>query len=246
MANLQSENVETRFIIQDSALKTAYSILILSASGERTILVFRGASEHFEVNDFSDLDLSARWLYLTGFLSQAVLEHIIDQAKKNNTRLAFNPSSGQIKLGLKGLGNILKKIDVLIINREEGASLTSIAYNRPENIFKCLDEYVNGIVVMTDGIKGVMVSDNKTIYKAGIYPEKQVADRTGAGDAFGSGFVASLIAHEKDIERAIKLASANATSVVESIGAKRGILAREDFEKDPRWRDLNIVKTSIQ
>lgn len=258
IANLQAENVETGFIIQDSALKTAYSILILSASGERTVLVFRGASEHFEANDFSSIDLSARWFYLTGFLSQTVLEYILDQAKKINARVAFNPSAGQIKLGLKSLGDILKKIDVLIMNREEGSSLTDIDYKRPEDILRCLDEYVDGIVVMTNGIKGVMVSDNKTIYKAGIYPEKKIADRTGAGDAFGSGFVAGLISQqsaisnqqsaskESAIEYAIRLGSANATSVVESIGAKTGILSREDLEKDARWQKLDIFKISIK
>jgi ribokinase len=50
-----------------------------------------------------------------------------------------------------------------------------------------------------------------------------VVDRTGAGDAFGSGFVA-WYALGKSLEEAITFASANATSVVTKVGATAGIL----------------------
>ena len=111
---------------------------------------------------------------------------------------------------------------------------------------------MDGIAVMTDGPNGAMVSDGESIFSVGTYKEKRVADRTGAGDAFGSGFVAGLMRHheragkiapefsEKAIEYAIKLASANATSVVESIGAEAGILKRTDFESERRFKNLKM------
>jgi len=49
---------------------------------------------------------------------------------------------------------------------------------------------------------------------------------------------------EKDIEAAIKLASANATSKVEAIGAKTGLLRKKDWT-DKRWKKLSIEKISL-
>ena len=245
IANLKSEGISTIFAVQDEKLKTAYSILLLSDSGERTILVYRGASEHFEASDINLRALQAKWFYIAGSIPVGIVSTILGQAKDTDAKMAINPSQSQIKLGLKGLGDVLKKIDVLIINREEGAYLTGIDYKREDKIFKALDEYVKGIVILTDGPKGSLVSDGKNVYKAGIYKEEKILDRTGAGDAYGSGFVSSLIEDEKNIERAIMFASANAASVVESVGAKTGIISKDDFEKNPRWKKLQISKIDI-
>ena len=240
LSNLKSEGVSTGLVVEDEKLKTAYSVLILSNTGERTALVYRDASENLEVEDINPRALNAQWFYIAGSVPLAVLNLILNQAKSVKAKVVMNPSKNQIKLGLKGFGDILKKLDVVILNREEGSLLTGIKYGSVRDIFKKLDEYVTGMIVLTDGPKGVMVSDGQKIYQAGIYKEKIVADRTGAGDAFGSGFVASLISEPNNIERAIKLASANATSVVESVGAKVGILSRDAFENESRWKKLDI------
>ncbi|NCO15593.1 MAG: hypothetical protein GW899_02505, partial [Parcubacteria group bacterium] len=44
----------------------------------------------------------------------------------------------------------------------------------------------------------------------------------------------------------IRLGSANATSVIESIGAKEGILTRQEFEKSPRWKNLLIKVKNLR
>ena len=239
IANLQAEKVDASFVVPDAVSKTAYAILILSTGGERTILVYRGASEEWRPGDIDFEKLQARWFYVSGLLPLDVVEAVLDQAHQIGGKVAMNPSLAQIKMGWAGFGSVLKRLSVLIMNREEGAYLTGLSYKSEEKIFSCLDEYVDGIVVLTDGSSGVWVSDGQAIYRAGIYKEKSIVDRTGAGDAFGSGFVASLML-SNNIERAIRLASANATSVVEYIGAKSGILTKEGFENDARWKDLKI------
>ena len=157
----------------------------------------------------------------------------------------------------KQLKPILSRLDAVILNREEASLLTNIPYEQEEKIFRRLDELVDGIAIMTDGPRGVSVSDGEVIYKSGIFKEKKIVDRTGAGDAFGSAFISALAEYEKKnklpnktfppqaIEYAIRLASANATSVVEHVGAQEGILAKRDFEKNRRWKKIKIESKKI-
>ncbi len=130
--------------------------------------------------------------------------------------------------------------------------LTGVSFNEREGVFKKLDKFMPGILAVTDGDKGALVSDGRFIYRVGVFKEKFVLDRTGAGDAFGSGFVAGLIQQgfsQKNIKQikpenvvyALRLASANATAVVEKIGANSGILTKKDFEKNPRWQKLKVI-----
>ncbi|MDP2734982.1 MAG: PfkB family carbohydrate kinase, partial [bacterium] len=88
--------------------------------------------------------------------------------------------------------------------------------------------------------KGVEVSDGRTRWSASVLPLRNMTDRTGAGDAFGSGFVASLLKHPNDIERAIQFASANATGVLTAWGAAGGLLKKSDSPL--KWGKLKIRK----
>ena len=253
VAELKSEKV-LPVVTRVKDLKTAYSTIMLSEGGERTILVYRGAAD--AVKRFSPEKFLPKWAYIVpGDLPFKKIKTWVDKLKEGGTRVAMNPSSHYVKMGAEKLRPILDKLDLVILNREEAAYLTGSVYEDEAGIFKKMDEMIKGIAVVTDGPRGVVVSDGKNIYKAGVFPEKLV-DRTGAGDAFGSGFVAGLLESEKnktkepvkggvvygenDIKYAIRLASANATSVVERIGAYAGILDRAQFEDEERWKNLEI------
>jgi ribokinase len=78
-------------------------------------------------------------------------------------------------------------------------------------------------VIVSDGPNGSVATDKKTVIEAGIYENVPVVDRTGGGDAFGSGFL-SYWSQGKSLKDSIIFASANSTAVVGQIGAKAGIL----------------------
>ena len=237
------------FIGTDKKLKTAYSI-VLSTGKERTILTYKGACHNLEKKDVPFGKLRARlsnksWFYIAGLSGKSASEilPIIGFAKKNRIKIALNPSGSQLALGLNGLKNILSAVDVLLLNQEEGARLVGLPFNKEKEIFKKLDEYIKGIAVMTKGPKGVVVSDGKNIYSAGVFKEKRYIDRTGAGDAFGSGFVSGLI--RNGIEEGIKLGTANGTAVVEELGAKNGLLTKNQYQNEVRWKNLKISKEKL-
>jgi len=179
VANLQAENIDTRFVITDKALKTAYSMLLLSGNGERTILVFRGASENLEVKEMNWPPLNTRWFYLSGALSLDVINTVLDKAQAIGARVAMSPSARHFDIGLAGMKDVLGRVDVFIMNRAEGSKLTSISYDNEKDIFTKLDDYVKGIVVMTEGPQGVMVSDGKKMYRAGVFAERTLRIYTG-------------------------------------------------------------------
>lgn len=246
---LQRESVKP-LTIQENGKGTAHSTILLSDNGERTILVYRGASEDLKISSINFKNLKAHWVYISpGKISVSVIEKITDYLASKNILIAINPSKYFIENREK-IKPILEKCKVVILNREEAAYLTNEDFKKEKEIFKKLDKAISGIIVMTDGPNGVLVSDGNYIYKAGVFKEKKIIDRTGAGDAFASGFVSGLIhlgekcekglCRVNNIEYAIRLGSANATSVVEHIGAKAGILKKQDFEKSPRWKNLNI------
>lgn len=253
-AELKKEKVHS-FVTRDHK-GTAYSLILHLTTGERTILVYRGASENLRPHEIPRAATNAKWAYIVpGALpydSLAKIFHIFD---RRNVRIAFAPSKHFIRMGIRRLAPLLRRSSVVLMNREEGAMLTGLDFRKESAIFKRIDAVVPGIAVLTDGSRGVLVSDGRRIYEAGTFRERRVLDRTGAGDAFGSGFVSGLMrrlttndirhVRSKDIEDAIWLGAANATSVVEHTGAQEGILTRRQFLKDARWRKLPIKVKSI-
>ena len=236
----------TEFISEDKKFKTAYSRSVSVSLRERTILVYNGACHYLETKDIPFSGLGAKWFYIAGLSGKSAqtLLPIISFARKNKTKVALNPGAAQFALGLNKLRNVLDAVDVLILNQEEGAGLAGLPFEKEKEIFKKLDKFVRGIVIMTKGPKGVVASDGKHVYSAGTFKEKKYIDRTGAGDAFGSGFVAGLMRTGK-IEEAIRLGTANGTAVVEEMGAKNGLLTKSQYNKEPRWKNLKIVKFKL-
>jgi ribokinase len=95
------------------------------------------------------------------------------------------------------------------------------------------------VVIVSDGPNGVVASDGKTIVRAGMYEDVKVIDRTGAGDAFASGFL-SQWALGRSLKDSIIFASANSTSVVTMVGAKAGIL-----HKGTKLHEMPLVEKPL-
>ena len=245
ISDLRKEKVYTGFIHKEKD-PTAYSLLLEPSSGERTVLIYRGASEHLRSQVIPWQTIQTKWFYISSLAGNIpLLKKIVSFARQNEVRVAYNPGGKELSQREKLLP-ILKDVEALIVNREEASLITGVPFEKENEIFRVWDEMSPGVNVMTDARNGVWVSDGAEVYHAGIYKEKKIIDRTGAGDAFGSGFVASLMDFPRDVERAIRLGSANATAKVEGMGAQFGLLTREEFEKGARWKHLAITKTMLR
>jgi len=254
ISDLKKEGIECKDVAISKREQTAQSILLLQ-DGERSAITYHGAMDKFSVRDIPK-EKAAHWWYVSlPGESWRALPTILKIAKKQNIKIALNPSYGHLfGVGKKQLLTHLKMIDFLVLNDSEAAKITGVSFKEEKKLFKKLDDLMPGIVAVTMGKKGVKVSDGTHLYTAGIFKEKKLVDRTGAGDAFGSGFVAGLIHKKENCKKgicssnslvyAIRLASANATSVVEHIGATMGILTKRQFETEKRWQHLTIKITN--
>jgi ribokinase len=222
LRSLDDEAVDTSNVVQDDRFRAGYSAVLIASSGERTILNYKGKSVDKSGHPL-DLDAikDADWVYPISLADGGLelLTKIVDTAKEHGVKVMLNPAGPELAHPAK-LKALLEDIDVLCLNKEEMQGL--VHGDTLEELVRHGLHYVPTVIV-SDGPNGVAASDGKTFVSAGMYEDVPVIDRTGAGDAFASGFL-SQYAQGKSLEESIVFGSANSTSVVGQIGAKPGIL----------------------
>jgi len=200
---------------QEENAKSGYSVILDSKEKNRTILTYKGVNDEIQFKDIKKV--KTKWIYLSSMLGKSFQTQIklVRLLKKKGTKIAFNPSSYLIKR--KNLSSLLKLTDVLILNKEEAGMLTK---NKDPLIG--LHKLGPEIVVITD--KNKLISCYNGNAKYFLKPGKvKVVERTGAGDAFASGFVAGQI-KEKTIKESLKLGLRESESVIRYFGAKNHLL----------------------
>ena len=232
IAELKKEHIDFIGAV-DSKAKTNFSVVLNSIGHDRSILVYRDSSENLDFAKLNKKKMRARWLYfssMTGNSFEAGLK-IMDYGARNGMKIAYNPSEYQVKDGARKLKPLLEKTDVLVFNREEAALLTGMRKeDRIIELLAAVRKLGPKIAVITDGPKGAYCSDGIDFYS--IIPRKvKVVETTGAGDAFASSFIAGL-AKGHDIEFSMRLALANAESVVQYYGAKNILLKWKDAVRE--------------
>lgn len=220
LRDLDVDEVDTSGVVQRADYRASYSTILLSASGERTILNYHGTDLPA---DGKLLDLSvlaqAEWVYLSALGDINLLEVIITKCAEYGVKVMLNPASAELNQ-IDKLKTLLEDVAVLAVNKEEAQQI--VEGQTIDELARHITHYC-AVALVSDGPNGAVATDGKTVVTVGMYEDVPVIDRTGAGDAFGSGFL-SQYATGKSIKDSMIFASANSTSVVGFIGAKAGIL----------------------
>lgn len=223
---LDKEGIDGSYINFLERKNTGTSIILLDSKNcERTIMTCRGASEQFGNFSEKDLDLvQPDWLYVTTLRGDMyTIKRFFKYAKDLGIKVMFNPGVKELEKPKEVL-KLLEYVDVLNVNKSEasklvpGVVLTELLYH--------LGGYVDTVII-TDGPMGGIASNGKEAYRFGIYEDTKIKDTTGAGDAFGSGFLAHL-SDGNTFKASLIFASANSTSVVGKLGANKGILSGKE------------------
>lgn len=89
---LKREGVATTLVQHDAKAPTAYSTILTTKTGERVILVKRGASDHIKAREIPFSKLRTKWFYVSSLAGDiALLKKIIAEAKRIGARVAVNP-----------------------------------------------------------------------------------------------------------------------------------------------------------
>jgi sugar/nucleoside kinase (ribokinase family) len=232
---LKDRKISNTFLQHDKKLGTAYSLILLADQGRRSILVYRGASRKIDKNEINWDKVKTGWFYVTSLAGNMdLIKKIWQHAKKNKIKIAWNPGGKELEKGLGQLAPYIKQTAFFSVNTEEAADLTKTQPGDIKGAAKKLKKICQ-YLTLTAGNKGAYAWYKKTALHAPSLKVKRV-NTTGAGDAFGSGFV-SGITLKNDLRYAIKMATLNANMVITKMGAKNGLL-----QKRPANKEINRVK----
>lgn len=222
----EKEGVATDFIITEQNKRSNFSTVI-NYNAERNIFVYH-EDRNYKLPQLPPVP----WAYITsvGKGHDSLHSEVVDYVKKNNVKLGFNPGSHQLRDKLDGLKPLLEATEALILNREEAHSLVDGDPYDTKGLIQKLKAAGPKIVVVTDGREGSFASyDGREVWHAGIPEQTPVIERTGCGDGYSTGFLAAL-AEEKDLQTAMIWGTMNATSVLEFIGAREGLLTQQKMQ----------------
>jgi len=241
LRELRKEKVNTRLIARLPDYNTAYSAILTGFGGDRIILVYGGATRHLgkERQIRWAWLAETKWMHISSFHAKpTVLEKILEFAEKKGISISFNPGMSEIKLGMTKLNPILKKVDVLLLNKSEAEILT-----KEKNVKKQLQKLQTHVplVVVTENKKGAHAFDGTYYYHKPVFKIK-IADTTGAGDAFHSGFVSEIV-KGRTVESALNVGTANAHSVIMHFGAKNKLLTRHGAQNFLEMKETSKTKT---
>jgi len=227
LRELERERVDGGYVVREKGEETAVAAILVAGEGERSVMVHRGASAMLEMRDFP-WEMKTRWLHV-GSLggNMKLLKRIFKWAKKEGVRVSFNPGRGEIKEREKVL-KLLSMVEVLFVNRGEATKLFGLSFER-EDVWR--NEHCPigpRVTVITNGKNGgKMCVEGECVFWTGS--KVKVVDTTGAGDAFASGFVSAVL-YGLSYKQAIEWGRRNAASVVQYMGAKRGLLTLAEIK----------------
>lgn len=226
---LEAEHIDTGFLAKHEGQKTNYHY-VLWYEDDRTILV-----KHEEYSyGLPDID-SPKWIYLSSLGGNSLefhkkLEEYL--SAHPDIKLAFQPGTYQMKFGKEALAGIYQRADFFVCNKEESQRILQTQEGDIKKLLEMMHALGPKLVVITDGKDGAYVREESgAMWFMPPYPDpKPPYERTGAGDAFSST-LAAFIVLGLSVEEALLRAPINSMSVVQYIGAREGLLAREKLEE---------------
>ena len=227
--SLKAEDINTEFLKQADNEKTSISVII-SFQNERTIL-----SQHVKRNhDFSFENIQTNWIYLTslGVEWKSAYQKTSEFVKQKNIKLAFNPGTLQIDSGMDAIKNVLEMTHILFVNKEEAQTILNIKdkISNINAVLSALQKLGPKNVVVTDGENGShAINEKGEIFTQGII-KTDVVEKTGAGDAYSSGFLAAYISNYL-LQDAMKWGALNSTGTIQKVGAQNGLLYKAEMEQ---------------
>ncbi len=161
------------------------------------------------------------------------------------TKLIFQPGTFQIEIGKDALTPIYQHTSVFACNKEEAERILERGPDDIKNLLRDMRALGPKTVLITDGPNGAYAYDGEKMLKVPMYPDpRPPVDRTGAGDATTATFAVALLLG-RPLEEALLWGPINSMSVVQDVGAQKGLLTRHALETYLRDAPADFRVTEI-
>ena len=247
LSRLETENVDAKNISIDKKSKTNFSV-IFRLKENRTIFVYHGLDDYGKLR--LKKNLKPDWIFLApiGENIEGLERDIVAKVSERGAKFAWNPGAVQIQKGAGRFKNLLRNTSILLLNREEAIEFASYPVKPQDNlVFSKLHSFGPKLVVVTNGREGARAYDGRNYYSIPAIKNITKADPTGAGDSFTVGFLSKLIIDKWQddsnvdlVSGALKWGISNSSSVIQEIGAQKGLLNQDQIEKNVIENDKRI------
>ena len=235
--------------IPQNAIKNADQLYITSLSGTAAPLLIPlteyakkynkqvaanpGTSQLLAGADFLKSALShIDTLILNSYEAELLMTSLNTNIMQSNVRDLQNCTVSCVALSEGG-----SKVEPELLRKQMGSATTCFTLVQ---FFKAVHTCGPTTIVVTNGAEGVYASDGSTLYFHPSIPITMVSS-VGAGDAFGSCFVAQRM-HGTSIEDALRAGIINSSSVIKHVGAQTGLLTQEQLEQHCKHLDKSLLK----
>lgn len=186
---LKKEKVETELLCPVT-VPQGHAVIQITPDGQNAILHFGGSNRCVPeklVGELINFLSEGDWFIAQNEVN--LLPEIMNELAEKGVVIAFNPSPCDDSI--KALP--LEKTSYLIVNELEGATISGLPSDRPEEILESMREkYPRTKTILTLGENGAYYDDGKEVIRQEAYKVKAV-DTVGAGDTFSGFFFASII-----------------------------------------------------
>ena len=224
ISNLKKNNINTEFI---NKVNNSTSMVLVTKSKETPLPIFyRSADYNLEYNeDIGSILKNSKIVHFSCWpisqkKSRKVIEKVIEEARKNNVLIGFDPNYHEMIWeeghdGIEYIKNLIGKLD--IIKPSEVDAERIFGPDTPENHVDKFIQCGAKLVIMTLGKDGAIVSNGTETIKFKTLAT-EVVDTTGAGDAFWGGFYTALTSNYP-LKEALNIGFATSAFKLKNVGA---------------------------
>jgi ribokinase len=223
-----SENIDTRYIINDPMNPSGVALITVDENGENSIVVAPGSNGTLSAYDINEevFDNEAADIYLMQLeIPLGTVEFVAQKALLKNNRVILNPAPARPLSD-----DLLSYIHIVTPNETEAELLTGIKVTDSLSAQKASDELHNkGVknVVITMGSSGAHISTGSVSKMVSVVPTKAI-DTTAAGDVF-NGALAVALSEGKELEEAVIFANKASAISVTRMGAQASAPYRNEI-----------------
>jgi len=233
MKEFQKEDVDMSGAVIEPGQRTVKTFISIDKYGGKRIYVLGGDNVALSISSPKEVDwnkIEESEIVYIGEVFIEIAELIASFAKSSGKRVIYRPGLPIIAFNPEKVRNVLRNVDVLILNKQGWEAIKKSSNSTPAELTKLGPE----IVIMTKGAEGCEAYTKDESFAIPAYTVEAV-DTTGAGDAFAAGLINALL-ESNGLRECVEYALAVSAISVTKKGARTALPTRSEVEEFMKHR----------